>query len=281
MKRVIYFFILLGLSSGYAQENDVIEYDEIVAQMENAASSEYEPNITMGIANGEFNNTAYKLNGQIWNLAPTITKKNLWSLGFDVPFLMGRAGERVSQEVGNVKFRSRFNAWDISPAYSLWVPFSARLAQRGESFILASQHDTYRSGLDIDYKNGKLSNSMGVGYQLRVLENDPKFDVGDILDFHNSLRFAMTESLAAHVSFEFYRIYPTTYKKAELVRTIDWASVSPGLSYDVFGGVFLTAEVVVPVIQSGTPLETDLAFGEIYYPQASTISMNWGLGAGF
>ena len=75
MKRVIYFFILLGLSSGYAQENDVIEYDEIVAQMENAASSEYEPNITMGIANGEFNNTAYKLNGQIWNLAPTITKK--------------------------------------------------------------------------------------------------------------------------------------------------------------------------------------------------------------
>lgn len=281
MARLIFIVVLLSLSSGYAQENDVIDYDEIVAQMEQATAVDHPQTFSFGFSNSEFKNTAYLLSGQIWNISPTFSKKNLWALGFDIPYLMGRAGERVSQEIGNIRFRSRFNAWDISSEYSLWFPFSVRLAQRGETFALASQHDTYRAGIEIDYKNGLLSNSMGVGYQLRTLENDPKFDVGDIVDFHNFVRLGLTEALAARINFEFYRVYPTSYKKTNLVKTIDWASVSPGLSLELVNGLFVTAEIVFPVIQSGTPLETDLAFGEVYYPQASSITTNWGLGANF
>lgn len=281
MRQLIFLVLFFGLSSGYAQDNDVIEYDEILAEMQKASDDQATPQFSFAASSSEFNNTAYSLTGQMWNIAPTFTRKDLWMLGFDIPFLQGKAGTRAAQEIGNIRFRSRFNAWDISQGYSLWVPFSVRLAQRGEAFALASQHDTYRSGLDLDYRRGMFLNSIGIAYQYRTLENDPRFDVGDIIDFHNAIRLNLTNSVSARLVFEFYRISPTTYRKTNLVPTIDWASVSPGIGVDLFGGIYTTAEVVVPVIQSGTPFQTDLAFGEVYYPQASTVTLNWGLGANF
>lgn len=281
MKRLGLLVFFVGLSSGFAQESDVIGYDEILAQMQEVAVPDPGFQTSLSFGANEFNNTAYQLSGQMWSVSPTFSKPQLWMIGLDVPFLSGQAGERVSQEIGNIRFRSRFNAWDIDENFSLWVPFSVRMAQRGETFALASQHDTYRAGLDLDYRKGALSNSMGLGYQLRTSENDPRLDVGDIVDFHNTIRVGVTDSVSARLNLEFYRIFPTTFRRAGLVRTLDWAAVSPGLSIDLFRGVFVTSELTVPILQSGTPFETDLAFGEIYYPQASTVTWNWGMGASF
>lgn len=285
MKRILtpfaFLVLFFSLSSSQAQENEGIGYDEILAEIDRNTPNEVEPQFSTGFSSGEFSNVAYNLSGQIYTLTLQLTKPKDWIVGVDAPYLMGTNTGKASQEMGNFNFRSRFNIWQMSDEFSMWIPFSLRVGQRGNGFRLASHHDTYRAGIDIDYYRGILSSSIGGGYQYRTLEEDPRYDIGDISDFHTTLRIALTQKVALRGQLEWYRVFPTKIRKQTVGRTVDWASVSPGVSVELVEGLNLMSEVTFPIMQSGTPFETDLAFGEVYYPQTSSVTWSWGLGANF
>jgi hypothetical protein len=275
-------FVVIGLSSSYAQESDSIGYDEIIADLEsNSPSSMKDTQFSTGLAVGDFQNVAYKMSGQIYSGSFQFTQPGDWITGIDIPYLVGYNTGEGSQELGNPKLRVRYNLWQMTEKFSVWIPASVRIGQRGDRYLLASHHDTVRGGLDFDYHRALLTASLGGGYQLRANEEDKRFDVGDIYDFHTSLRLALAPRWAVRAQLEWYRVLATKIRQQVVGQNIDWASVSPGVSYELTPGVNLTADVVFPVLQSGTPYETDLAFNEVYYPQTSSVTMGWGVGASF
>lgn len=279
--KVLSLILLLFIFSPWSSRAQEYDYDEIVSQLEDKAIDNSEPEVSFGISTTEFNNIAYDLHGRFYNASVVLTKRDLWLIGLEVPYIYGTNTGVDSQEMGNILFKSRFNAYDIGDGFSLWVPFSVRIGQRGQSFLIASHHDTYRLGLDIDYINGNLGSSLGVGYQLRTLEEDPNYNIGDVIDAKYGLRVKISERFSAQGVFQWYRVQATQIKKRAVGAAVDWAALSPGLAFELTKGLALTSSVVFPVFQSGTPFETDLAFGEIYYPQTSRVSFAWGLGANF
>lgn len=270
-------WVLLPLSS-LAQDYD---YDEVVSTLEESVQSQQAPKILFNASSSQFQNVAYDLSGELYSAGMYMTQKNDWMIGLDVPYIVGQNTGIQTQELGNPQFKARFNAWQMTPEFSVWLPVSARFGQRGKSYVIASHHDTYRVGIDFDYAHDKVGSTVGFGYQARVLEEDPKFDVGNMIDYKMAVRYALSPRFTAQGVMQWYRIKATQIEKKEIGKDVDWASVSPGLAFHIVEGFDFTTSVVIPIIQTGTPMETDLAFSEIYYPQSSRVSIAWGIGANF
>ena len=280
-KTLVFFFGLLSLSSSYAKDGEGLSYDEIVASIENSRSSHLDTRTSFGFSSSDFDNRAYRLRGQMYSFSAQVTSPSNWLLGLDLPYLNGKNTGEYSAELGNPNIRTRFNFWQMSDDFSVWLPVSVRLGQRGPDYLLASHHDTYRGGLDLDYHKGQMSSTIGAAYHLRTLEEDKRFDIGDIYDMHTIMRYAITPTFALRGRFEWYSVQPTKIERMPMTERVDWAAVSPGASYQIMNGLTLMSEVTFPVLQTATPYETDLAFGEVYYPAASDVTWSWGLGANF
>lgn len=275
---------LLLTVTAYSDEDSYdyeYDYNKIVSELETNMSELEPPKFATSFYSSEFENNAYSLRGRMFAGQLSVYKPGVWMLGLEVPYLTGVNYQTRSEEIGNIQFKSRFEVWQVSEHFSMWIPFSLRMAQRGRQAVLASHHDTYRAGIDMDYVKGRIVTTMGFGFNLRTLEEDPKFDIGDIYDIRAQMKIGITNRVTAKTQFDWYRVLPTKIQKKALTNTVDWAAIRPGLIFHVLNGLDLYGDVTVPVLQSATPLETDLAFGEIYYPQTSHVTLNWGLGASF
>ncbi len=270
--------VLLVPLSSIAQE---YSYDDIVANLEENSQPAQSPKAAFGATSTEFHNVAYNLSGRMYTASVNLSQRSEYALGLDVPYIMGKNTGIQTEELGNPQFKSRFNVWQMTPEFSFWIPVSARLGLRGNNHVIASHHDTYRMGLDADYSHGKISTTIGAGYQARILEEDPDYDIGDIIDYKMAVRYALTETITAQGVMQWYRVSATQIEKKEIGKGVDWASFAPGLAFRILDGLDFSTSIVFPILQTGTPMETDLAFGEIYYPQTSGASLAWGLGANF
>ena len=280
--RIFAIGLVLTFSCVNALADDEGNFDgAIEAPVPRGSSGGSSPSFGMGFGGRTFQNVAYNLAGQLYSVDLRLSRPGDWQIGLEAPYIEGTNTGRHTNELGNVSFHSRFNIWELGDGFSLWIPFSVRIGQKGKQAVIASHHDTYRLGAALEYRNGRVESRMEAAYSLRAMEEDPQWDVGNVADVGMSLRYVLTGKLAATMGWDWYRVEPVKFQKKEVGSQVDWSTVSPGLEYRLSRGVDLKSYVAFPLLQSSTPYETDMALVEVYYPYASSVTFGWGLGAHF